>query len=92
MDQEKFNLVNEEEVYEKSYEELLKLEEELIHNTETTDLDLAFVSAVILDRELKMGTFKGYTMNEVFGRLLKDSIFEKRNNNKQTSKARITTN
>ena len=33
MDDEKFNLVNEEEVESKSYEELLKLEEDLMHNS-----------------------------------------------------------
>ena len=83
MDQEKFNLVNKEEVYKKSYEELLKMDEELMHNPEATDLDIAFVSAVILDRELEMGTFKGYTIDEVFGRLLKDTPFyESEYNNK----------
>lgn len=55
MDDEKFNLVNEEEVESKSYEELLKLEEDLMHNPEATGLDLAFVTSVILDREKEMG-------------------------------------
>lgn len=93
MDQEKFNLVNEEEVYAKSYEELVQLEEELMHNPEATDLDIAFVSAVVLDRELEMGTFKGYTIDEVFGRLLEDSEFdESKSNNKRKSKPRLATN
>lgn len=83
MDQEKLNLVNEEEIYKKSYEELLKLDEELMHNPEATDLDIAFVSAVILDRELEMGTFKGYTIDEVFGRLSEDvQFYESKPNNK----------
>lgn len=93
MDQEKFNLVNKEEVYKKSYEELLKMDEELMHNPEATDLDIAFVSAVILDRELEMGTFKGYTIDEVFGRLLEDvPFYEGKPNNKWKSKPRFNTN
>lgn len=87
MDQEKFNLVIKEEVYAKSYEELVNFEKELMYNPEATDLDIAFVSAVVLDRELEMGVFKGYTMDEVFGRLLKESIFEEsKNNNKRKCK------
>lgn len=93
MDQEKFNLVDKKEVYSKSYEELVQLEEELMHNPEATDLDIAFVSAIVLDRELEMGTFKGYTIDEVFGRLLKDTPFDKsKSNNKRKSRPRFVTN
>lgn len=90
MDQEKFNLVNEEEVYAKSYEELVQLEEELMHNPEATDLDIAFVSAVILDRELEMGIDNTIPWDEVVDELLKGTEFE--NNNKNRGKERLTTN
>lgn len=93
MNQEEFNLVNKEEVYAKSYEELLKLEKDLMRNPEATDLDLAFVSSVVIDRELEKGTFKGYTIDEVFGRLLKGTPFDKkRNNNKRIYRSRVRTN
>lgn len=93
MNQEEFNLVNKEEVYAKSYEELLKLEKELMLSPEATDLDLAFVSSVVIDREEEMGIFKGYTIDEVFGRLLKDTPFDKtRNNNKRICRSRVITN
>ena len=93
MNQEKFNLVNKEEVYLKSYEELIKMEKELMQNPEATHLDIAFVSAVILDKELEMGTFKGYTVDEVFGRLLKDKTLDKkRNNNKRSCISRVESN
>ena len=40
-----------------------------------------------------MGTFKGYTIDEVFGELLKGSAFEKkRDNNKRNSKFRTLAN
>lgn len=90
MDQEKFNLVNEEEVYAKSYEELLQLEEELMHNPEATDLDIAFVSAVVLDRELEMGIDNTIPWDEVVDELLKGTEFE--NNNKKRCKERFATN
>ena len=93
MNQEKFNLVNKEEVYAKNYEELLQLEKELMNNPQATGLDLAFVSAVIIDREEEMGIFEGYTIDEVFGRLLKDSSFDKNNsNNKKSCICRIRSN
>lgn len=92
MNQEEFNLVSKEEVYAKSYKELLKLERELMQNPEATDLDLAFVSSVVIDRQLEMGIFKGYTIDEVFGRLLEDTSFDKkRNNNKRICKSRVRT-
>lgn len=90
MDQEQFNLVNEEEVYSKSYEELVKLEEELMHKPEATDLDIAFVSAVVLDRELEMGIDNTIPWDEVVDELLKGTEFE--NNNKSRCKERIATN
>lgn len=90
MDQEKFNLVNEEEVYEKSYEELLKMEEELRQNPEATGLDIAFVSAVVLDRELEMGIDNTIPWDEVVDELLKGTEFE--NNNKNRCKKRLATN
>lgn len=90
MDDEKFNLVNEEEVYAKSYEELLQLEENLMHNPEATGLDLAFVSAVIIDRENEMGIDNTIPWEQVIDELLKGTEFE--NNNKKTCKPRLATN
>ena len=48
MDDEKFNLVNEEEVESKRYEELLQLEEELMHNPRATGLDIGESETIIL--------------------------------------------
>lgn len=90
MDQEKFNLVSKEEVYAKSYEELLKLEKELMNNPEATDLDLAFVSSVVIDRELEMGIDNTIPWDEVIDELLKGTEFE--NSNKRRCTSRVTTN
>lgn len=90
MDDEKFNLVNEEEVESKNYEELLQLEEELMHNPEATSLDLAFVSAVIIDREEEMGIDNTIPWDEVIDELLKGTEFE--NNNKKNCTTRVNTN
>lgn len=93
MDQEKFNLVNKEEVYAKNYEELVQLEQELMNNPKATHLDIAFVSAVIIKREEEMGIFEGYTIDEVFGRLLKDRTLDENNfNNKKSCISRIRAN
>ena len=90
MDDEKFNLVNEEEVKSKSYEELLQLEEELMNNPNATGLDLAYVSAVIIDREEEMGIDNTILWDEVIDELLKGTEFE--NNNKKNCTTRINTN
>lgn len=90
MDQEKFNLVDKKEVYAKSYEELVQLEKELMHNPEATDLDIAFVSAVVLDRELEMGIDNTIPWDEVVDELLKGTEFE--NNNKSRCRERLATN
>lgn len=90
MDEEKFNLVNKEEVYKKSYEELLEMEKDLMHNPEATELDLAFVSAVIIDRENEMGIDNTIPWKQVIDELLKGTEFE--NNNQRSCKARFTTN
>ncbi len=90
MDQEKLNLVNREDVYAKSYKELLEMEEELMNNTEATDLDLAFVSAIIIHREEKMGIDNTIPWDQVFNELLKGTEFE--NSNKKTCTARVTAN
>lgn len=90
MDDERFNLVNEEEVEAKSYEELLKLEEELMHNSEATGLDIAFVRAIIIDREEEMGIDNTIPWEQVIDELLKGTEFE--NSNRKTCKTRLTTN
>lgn len=90
MNQEEFNLVNKEEVYAKSYEELLKLEKDLMQNPEATDLDLAFVSSVVLDRELEMGIDNTIPWDEVIDELLKEAEFE--NSNKRRCTSRVITN
>ena len=90
MDEEKFNLVDKKEVYEKSYEELVKMEEELRQNPEATGLDIAFVSAVVLDRELEMGIDNTIPWDEVVDELLKGTEFE--SNNKSRCKERLATN
>lgn len=87
MNQEEFNLVNKEEVYAKSYEELLKLEKELMHNPEATDLDLAFVSSVVIDRELEMGIDNTIPWDKVIDELLKGTEFEDNNKRRGTSRA-----
>lgn len=90
MNQEEFNLVNKEEVYAKSYEELLKLEKDLMRNPEATDLDLAFVSSVVIDRELEMGIDNTIPWDEVIDELLKEAKFE--NSNKRSCTSRVITN
>lgn len=90
MNQEQFNLVNKEEVYAKSYEELLKLEKDLMRNPEATDLDLAFVSSVVIDRELEMGIDNTIPWDEVIDELLKEAKFE--NSNKRRCTSRVITN
>lgn len=90
MNQEEFNLVNKEEVYAKSYEELLKLEKDLMRNPEATDLDLAFVSSVVIDRELEMGINNTIPWDEVIDELLKEAKFE--NSNKRSCTSRVITN
>ena len=89
MDDEKFNLVNKEDLYAKSYEELLQLEEELMHNPEATGLDLAFLASVIIDREEEMGIDNTIPWEQVIDELLKGTEFE--NNNKKNCTARIAT-
>ena len=61
-----------------------------MHNPEATDLDIAFVSAVVLDRELEMGIDNTIPWDEVVDELLKGTEFE--NNNKNRCKERLTTN
>ena len=90
MDDEKFNLVNKQEVYTKTYEELLQLEEELMYNPEATGLDLAFVSAVVLDREKEMGIDNTIPWEQVIDELLKGTEFD--NSNKKNCTARVATN
>lgn len=90
MDDEKFNLVNEEDVYKKSYEELLQLEEDLMNNPKATGLDIAFVRSVIIDREKEMGIDNTIPWEQVIDELLKGTEFE--NNNRKTCTARANTN
>ena len=90
MDDEKFNLVNKKEVQVKSYEELLQLEEELMHNPKASGLDIAFVRAVIIDREEEMGIDNTIPWDEVIDELLKGTEFE--NSNRKTCKPRVATN
>ena len=90
MDDEKFNLVNEDEVDAKSYEELLQLEEELMNNPNATGLDLAYVSAVIIDREEEMGIDNTIPWEQVIDELLKGTEFG--SNNKKNCIPRVATN
>jgi len=90
MDDEKFNLVNEEEIESKSYEELLKLQKELTNNPKASGLDIAFVRAVIIDREEEMGIDNTIPWDEVIDELLKGTEFE--NNNKKNCTTRVNTN
>ncbi len=90
MDQEKYNLVNKEEVYAKSYEDLLKLQEELISNPQATGLDIAFVASVIIDREEAMGIDNTIPWEQVIDELLKGTEFD--NSNKKTCTTRVATN
>lgn len=90
MDDEKFNLVNEEEIEKKSYEELLQIEEELMNNPNATGLDIAFVRAVIIEREEEMGIDNTIPWDEVVDELLKGTEFE--NSNRKTCNPRVDTN
>ena len=90
MDQEKFNLVNEEDVETKSYKELLKLQEELANNPQASGLDIAFVRAIIIDREEKMGIDNTVPWEQVVDELLKGIKFE--NSSRKTCKSSIVTN
>jgi len=90
MDDEKFNLVNEEEIESKSYEELLKLQKELTNNPKASGLDIAFVRAIIIDREEEMGIDNTIPWDEVIDELLKGIEFE--NNNKKNCTTRVNTN
>ncbi len=90
MNDEKFNLVNEEKVEAKNYKELLQLEEELMHNPKATSLDLAFVTSVILDREEAMGIDNTIPWDQVIDELLKGTEFE--NNNRKKCATRVNTN
>lgn len=92
MEQNKPNLINSKELETKSYKEIVKIEKQLMNNTNATHADLAIITAERVKRELEMGSFKGYTMDEVFGELLKGSIFEKKYKNRLSSKIRFSTN
>lgn len=90
MDDEKFNLVNEEEVEKKSYEELLQIEEKLMNNPKASGLDIAFVRAVIIEREEERGIDNTIPWDEVVDELLKGTKFE--NSNRKTCNTRVATN
>lgn len=90
MDDEKFNLVNKEEVYSKSYEELLQMQEEIESNPKASGLDIAFVRSVIIDREEEMGIDNTIPWNQLIDELLKGTEFE--NSNRKTCEPRVTTN
>lgn len=92
MEQDKPNLVNSKELKRKSYEEIMQMEEQLMDNPNATHADLGIITAERVKRELKMGNFKGYTMDEVFGELLKGSIFEKKYKNRLSSEIRLSSN
>lgn len=92
MNQEKFNLVNSKELETKSYEEIVQMEKQLMDNPNATHTDLGIITAERVEREVKMGIFKGYTMDEVFGELLKGSIFEKKYKNRLSSEIRLSSN
>lgn len=90
MDDEKFNLVNEEEIEKKSYEELLQIEEKLMNNSKATGLDIAFVRAVIIDKEEKMGIDNTILWDQVIDELLKGTEFE--NSNRKICNPRAVAN
>lgn len=90
MDDEKFNLVNEEEIEKKSYEELLQIEEKLMNNPKASGLDIAFVRAVIIEREEEMGIDNTILWDQVIDELLKGTEFE--NSNRKTCNPRVATN
>ena len=89
MDQDKLNLVNEEELENMSYEELVKKEKEVIYNPEATDRDLGAICGAVFEKEMELGIFKGYDIDEVFGELLKGTEFD---SNKPNCKRRLATN
>ncbi|MBQ3145561.1 MAG: hypothetical protein IJB90_03200 [Clostridia bacterium] len=90
MDQEKFNLVNEEEAEAKSYEDLLQLQKELVNNPQASDLDIAFVRAIIIDREEEMGIDNTIPWEQAVDELLKGTEFE--NNHRKRCTTRVNTN
>lgn len=91
MEQDKLNLVNSKELEEKSYEEILKMEEELMHNPDATHADLGVITAERIEREVKMGTFKGRSIDEVCKDILDGTIFEKENRNQLSIRVRAST-
>lgn len=90
MEEEKFNLVNEDEVESKNYEELLKLHQELVNNPQASDLDIAFVRAIIIDREQGMGIDNTIPWEKAVDELLKGTEFE--NSNRKRCTTRVNTN
>lgn len=89
MEQNKLNLVDEKELENMSYEELIQKEKEVIYNPEATDRDLGAICGAVFDKEMELGIFKGYDIDEVFGELLKGTEFD---NNKTNCKRRFATN
>lgn len=90
MDDEKFNLINEEEIEKKNYEELLQIQEEIENNPKASGLDIAFVRAVIIDKEEQMGIDNTIPWEKVIDELLKGTKFE--NYSGKTCKTRVATN
>ena len=89
MDQNNLNLVNEEELENMSYEELVKKEKEVIYNPEATDRDLGAICGAVLDKELELEIFKGIPWDDVVNELLKGTEFD---NNKTGCNRRVATN
>ena len=89
MDQNEFNLVNEEELENMSYEELIQKEKEIIHNPEATDRDLGSICGAVFDKEMELGIFKGISWDDVVNELLKGTEFD---NNKTGCNRRVATN
>lgn len=92
MEQNKSNLINSKELEAKSYKEIVQMEKQLMNNQKATHADLGIITAERVKRELEMGSFNGYTMDEVFGELLRGSIFEKKYRNRLSSKIRLSSN
>ncbi len=92
MDQDKVNLVNPEELESKSYEEIVEMEKEIMQNPEATHADLGVIAAEVVTRELKMGIFKGYDVNEVCRDIISGKIYEKIPRDALYSNTRISTN
>ena len=61
-----------------------------MHNPKASGLDIAFVRAIIIDREEEMGIDNTIPWEQAVDELLKGTAFE--NNNRKRCTARVNTN